>query len=155
MGRFDQQETTKFHRDGAPDTSLLVLGYAPSQVRSRLLLADHVRCAFDLGIEPQQFLTNHNPMYHSGEEMLVGYVTELPQPDKAHASVLLINNSNLPFIDARPNPLGVLHQAVIVNPTESECRLVNSMMLVTEDESVGQEALDEFVQTDQISPKVY
>jgi hypothetical protein len=40
LGRFDQQETTKFHLDGAPDQSLLVLGYEPSVVRSRLWLAD-------------------------------------------------------------------------------------------------------------------
>lgn len=34
MGRFDQQETTKFHLDGAPDQSLLILGYEPSKIRS-------------------------------------------------------------------------------------------------------------------------
>src|SRR5208283_291981 len=54
MGRFDQQETTKFHLDGAPDESLLLLGYEPSKVRSRLFLADFTRCSFDLGIEPKQ-----------------------------------------------------------------------------------------------------
>src|SRR5580704_415366 len=48
VGRFDQQETTKFHLDGAPAESLLMLGYEPSRVRSRLLLADYSRCAFDL-----------------------------------------------------------------------------------------------------------
>ena len=30
MGRFDQQETTKPHRDGGPEESLLLLGYEPS-----------------------------------------------------------------------------------------------------------------------------
>lgn len=32
MGRFDQQETTKFHLDGAPNQSMLMLGYEPSKV---------------------------------------------------------------------------------------------------------------------------
>src|SRR6476646_6594634 len=36
MGRFDQQETTKFHLDGAPERSMLILGYEPSAVASRL-----------------------------------------------------------------------------------------------------------------------
>ena len=43
MGRFDQQVTTKFHLDGAPAESLLMLGYEPSKVRSRLFLAHYTR----------------------------------------------------------------------------------------------------------------
>jgi hypothetical protein len=61
MGRFDQQETTKFHLDGAPAASLLLLGYEPSKVHSRLFLADYSRCAFDLGVEPQRFLQDWHP----------------------------------------------------------------------------------------------
>src|SRR4051794_10445163 len=34
LGHFDQQNTTKPHRDGAPDESILVLGYEPSDVQS-------------------------------------------------------------------------------------------------------------------------
>src|SRR5437016_8851798 len=85
LGRFDQQETTKFHLDGAPAESLLMLGYEPSRVRSRLLLADYSRCAFDLGIDPQRFLSDLNPMYRKGEQALSGYVTELPQPREDHS----------------------------------------------------------------------
>src|SRR4051812_36229913 len=36
MARFDQQVTTKFHLDGAPAESMLILGYEPSNVVSRL-----------------------------------------------------------------------------------------------------------------------
>ena len=36
--------------------SMLVLGYEPSKVRSRLFLADYSRAANDLGITPQDFL---------------------------------------------------------------------------------------------------
>ena len=77
LGRFDQQETTKFHLDGAPDRSLLLLSYEPSQVRSRLSLADYTRCASELGMEPKHFLDEFNPMYRKGEEMLAGYVRSL------------------------------------------------------------------------------
>jgi hypothetical protein len=155
MGRFDQQETTKFHLDGAPNQSMLMLGYEPSKVRSRLYLADYSRAAFDLGITPQQFLQDFNPMYRKGEELLGRYVTELPQQEESHARILLINNCSLPFTEDRTNPLGVMHKAEIVNPTASERRIVNSTMLVMEGEENSPEKLNEFVTTNKISQKVY
>lgn len=156
LGRFDQQETTKFHLDGAPDQSLLMLGYEPSKVRSRLSLADYSRCAHDLGIEPKRFLDEFNPMYRKGEELLARYITERPRPEEGHARILLINNSSLPHTDARTNPLGVLHKAEIINPDESERRIVNSVMLTTGGpEEVGEETLRAFVATEEISQKLY
>ena len=156
LARFDQQETTKFHLDGAPDQSMLMLGYEPSRVRSRLFLADYTRAAFDLGITPQQFLQDFNPMYRRGEELLGRYVTELPQPADGHARILLINNSSLPLTEERTNPLGVMHKAEIVNPTDAERRIVNSTMLVVgEADEINSERQQEFVTTDKISQKIY
>lgn len=155
MARFNQQETTKFHLDGAPEQSMLLLGYEPSQIRSRLFLADYSRAAFDLGTTPQQFLEEYNPMYRRGEELLGRYTTELPQPEPGHARMLLINNSSLPFTEARTNPLGVMHKAIIVTPNEAERRIVNSTMLVTEGEDIAAEKQEEFVRTDRISQKNY
>jgi hypothetical protein len=155
LARFDQQETTKFHLDGAPEQSMLMLGYEPSRVHSRLFLADYTRAVFDLGITPQQFLDDYNPMYRRGEELLGRYTTELPQPQPGRARILLINNSSLPFTDDRTNSLGVMHKALIVTPNEAERRIVNSTLLVTEDEEVPGETQEEFVRTDKISPKVY
>jgi hypothetical protein len=156
MGRFDQQETTKFHLDGAPAESMLILGYEPSNVCSRIFLADYCRCAFDLGIEPKQFLADFNPMFRQGEEMLSRYVTELPQPDDGHFRLLLINNGSLPFTEERKNPLGVMHKAQIVSPSESERRLVNSIMLtVGESDAIWADQQMEFVTTEKISKKSY
>lgn len=156
MARFDQQETTKFHLDGAPEQSMLMLGYEPSRVRSRLFLADYTRAAFDLGITPQQFLHDFNPMYKRGEDLLGRYVTELPQPHDGHSWILLVNNSSLPFTEARTNPLGVMHKAIIVTPDDAERRIVNSTMLaVGEADEIGQEQQQDFVTTDKISQKVY
>jgi hypothetical protein len=155
VGRFDQQETTKFHLDGAPERSMLMLGYEPSRVKSRLFLADYSHAAFDLGITPQQFLSDLNPMFRKGEEHLAPYATELPQPEPGHARILLVNNSSLPFTEARTNPLGLMHKAIIVTPDGAEQRVVNSTMLVTEGEEIGSEERDEFVTTDKLSPKVY
>jgi hypothetical protein len=94
-------------------------------------------------------------MYRRGEELLGRYVTELSQPADDHARILLINNSSLPFTEARTNPLGVMHKAVIVTPNEAEQRIVNSTMLVTEGEEITVEKQEEFVKTDKISRKVY
>ncbi len=154
MSRFDQQETTKFHIDGAPAESLLMLGYEPSNVRSRLFLADYSQAAFVLGIDPKQFLKDFNPMFRKGEDLLDHYITELPQPEPGHARILLINNSWLPFSEDGTNPLGVMHKAIIVTPDDSERRIVNSILLVTEGEEVGVEEQAEFVRTDRISQKV-
>jgi hypothetical protein len=155
MARFDQQETTKFHLDGAPEQSMLMLGYEPSQVHSRLILADYTHAAFDLGITPQQFLIDFNPMYKKGEELLTRYVTELPQPTEGQSRILLVNNSSQPFAEARTNPLGVMHKAIIVTPDEAERRIVNSTMLVTEGEEIAVGKQEEFVGTDKISQKNY
>jgi hypothetical protein len=156
MGRFNQQETTKFHLDGAPEQSMLLLGYEPSKVHSRLFLADYTRAAYDLNISPQQFLQEFNPMFRHGEELLGRYVTELPQPAEGHSRILLINNSSLRFIETRTNPLGVMHKAIIVTPDEAERRIVNSTMLVTENgEEISHDKQEEFVTTDKISQKNY
>jgi hypothetical protein len=95
-------------------------------------------------------------MYRRGEELLGRYVTELPQPADGHARILLVNNSSLPFTEARTNPLGVMHRAIIVTPDDAERRVVNSVMLVVGDnDESGQEQQREFVVTDRISRKVY
>ncbi|MGH7134366.1 MAG: hypothetical protein ACREHD_01420 [Pirellulales bacterium] len=156
MGRFNQQETTKFHLDGAPDQSFLMLGYEPSKIRSRLFLADYTRAAFGLGITPQQFLVDYNPMYQKGEEALAQYVTELPQPGEGYSRILLINNSSLPFAEARTNTLGVMHKAIVVTPDENEHRIVNSTMLAAgESDDISHERQRDFIETDRISKKVY
>src|SRR4051794_17655134 len=50
FGRFDQQVSSKFHRDGAPPASLLVLGYEPTSVRSRFWIADSAAAAHHAGM---------------------------------------------------------------------------------------------------------
>jgi hypothetical protein len=159
MGRFDQQVTTKFHLDGAPAESLLMLGYEPSNVRSRVFLADYIRCALDLGMTPDQFMNDLNPMFHPGEEALAAYATEVPEPKNGHSRILLVNNSLLPFTNERTNPLGVMHKAVIVAPDPSERRIVNSVMLTTADVSdadrIGEEQEADFLTTEYVSSSVY
>jgi hypothetical protein len=149
--------TAIFRRDpptpAAPWRSVLVPRLL---AHSRLFLADFTRAAFDLGITPEQFLQDFNPMYKKGDELPGRYVTELLQPAEGHSRMLVINNSSLPFTAARTNPLGVMHKAIIVTPDEAERRIVNSTMLVTEGgDEISAEKQEEFVRTDKISQKNY
>jgi hypothetical protein len=159
MARFDQQVTTKFHRDGGPDESFLMLGYEPSDVPSMLALADYTRAAHELKIDPKSFERDHNPMYRAGEERLGGYITRLEVFDPSQANILFINNSCLPFREDRTQSLGVMHQATIPNPDSSMHRIINSTMLRTaanlEDEEVAKELQAEYITTTRVSGSNY
>jgi len=158
LGRFDQQVTTRFHLDGAPERSLLMLGYEPSEIRSRLSLADYTRVAFERGITPVEFLRDFNPMFSAGAELLVGSISEVPPQLPGRSRIVLINNCSLPFSETAGHPLGVLHQAQILNPDQSRSRIVNSMMLTVtrEPESTDERQRDaEFIATTQLSPNLY
>lgn len=129
--RFDQQVTTKPHRDGGPDESFLMLGYEPSQIRASLSMSDYARCALDLGLTPAQFLEKHNPMFAVGMQLLCDYTTRVDCFSNRHYQLLLINNSIAAYSDAAPAWQGVLHTAAIENPDESVRRVVNSIMVAS------------------------
>ena len=127
LGRFDQQVTTKFHRDGAPLASLLLLGYEPTPVPSRFYAADACRAADAAGVGVNAFLAARNPMTPVGEAALRPFVTELAWPH-AEAAVVLLNNSLFPDGNAGV-PLGVLHKGEIVTPDPAARRVINSVGL--------------------------
>jgi hypothetical protein len=124
FGRFDQQVSSKFHRDGAPRASLLVLGYEPTPVRSRFWVADASAAAAQAGVSFKEYVAAHNPMFPAGEAELAPFVAELALPH-AEPFLILANNSDLPF--GGGNPLGVLHKAVIPSPDPAGRRVINSI----------------------------
>lgn len=130
--RFDQQGTTKLHRDGGPDECFLMLGYEPTTVPSEVALADSALCAADLGITETELLEQHNPMFHEGEELLHPYTTRVDAFDRTAFQILLINNSMTgPGHDGRPAWKGVLHTATILAPDPSASRVINSSLIVS------------------------
>lgn len=133
FGRFDQQVSTRFHRDGAPERSLLVLGYEPSPVRSRLFAGDVFRAATDAGISVPEWLRRHPPLTAAGEAALAPYVTELTLPP-GEAVVVLFNNSL---------HTGVLHKGVIPEPDPAARRVINSVGLFPRGTAPGRELPDE------------
>jgi hypothetical protein len=132
LGRFDQQGTSRFHRDGAPPRSLLILGYEPSPVASRLFIADAHRAAWEAGLAIDRFLAAFNPMLAEGEAKLGPYVTELAIRSQEPV-IVVINNSLVPFEPGSMNPLGVLHRAEVPNPNPSAVRVINSIGLMPAD----------------------
>src|SRR5262245_31508037 len=133
LGWFDQQASTEAHRDGGPDESVLVLGYEPTSVASRLWLSDHPPAARHRALTPAVCLERFNPLTVAGPTALGGYETELTAVAAGHYQVAVVNNGNrAPGGDSR-GMLGVLHRALIPTPDPAARRVVNSMMLAPAD----------------------
>jgi hypothetical protein len=134
LGRFDQQVSSRFHRDGAPPASLLLLGYEASRVRSRVFVADAERAAVRAGLPVNEYLAAHNPMTPAGEARLWPVATELAVPVN-EPFVVVLNNSLLPHGPGRV--LGVLHKAEVPAPDPSAKRVSNSVGLMQKGDPVG------------------
>ncbi len=157
LGRFNQQVTTKFHLDGGPDASLLMLGYEPSVVESRVRLADYSRAAARRELTPREFLDSHNPMFPAGEDLLTSDITEITRANSNHFQILLVNNSCQSLADGAPGWQGVLHQAIMVVPRPGEARVVNSMLLTIGDsaaDALTETARRDYLTTDQLNQRM-
>ncbi|HQZ65507.1 MAG TPA: hypothetical protein PLY87_10550 [Planctomycetaceae bacterium] len=156
LTRFDQQVTTKPHRDGGPDESILMLGYEPSPIESRVELSDYSKCAHDLGMTSAEFLDQFNPMFPDGQNRLSGYTTPIDDFDNTSFQILLINNSMKQLGEGL---VGVLHTARIINPNRDFTRVVNSTMIASVPQGSGEDvSVDEqndFVTTTIIRRPVY
>lgn len=157
LGRFDQKKTTRLHLDGGPTCSFLMLGYEPSEVRSRFLIGDFSQCAASLGVTPSQFLENRNPMLTSeGREALKPWTLEIEDWDERQSRIVIINNGSLNPGNPLPG-LGVLHGAEVLDVPHPETpRIINSTMFVVASEAVtdARDAIQTFMQTDEISGSI-
>jgi hypothetical protein len=133
VSRFDQQASTRAHRDGGPDESVLVLGYEPTAVASQVCLLDYTRCAVDRGLTPREFLHRFNPAFGDGRKMLQAYTTPVDAFRADRYQVLVINNSVSDYGDRHRGMLGVLHQAVMPSADPAQSRWINSLMLAAAD----------------------
>lgn len=157
-GRFDQQQTTRPHRDGGPEQSLLMLGYEPTTVVSTLDVLDYSRCARELGLTPDEFMQHHNPMFAGGFELLQPYTTRVPLSTDRF-QIVCINNSSAAFSDSQPAWQGVLHTASILQPDDSQRRVINSTMIASvpldTPEPVSEDQLTDFLTTSTVRRRGY
>jgi hypothetical protein len=128
LNRFDQQNSTKPHRDGAPEESLLILGYEPSTVKSELSMADYSKLANDMGLSPNQFLETHNPMFDQSNELLRPVTTKLTAFNPKYFQLVIVNNSSAPLDPTMKRWQGVLHCAK-VQKLEGAQRVINSTVV--------------------------
>ncbi|MDB6137011.1 MAG: hypothetical protein JWO94_83 [Verrucomicrobiaceae bacterium] len=152
LGRFDQQTTTKLHLDGAPERSILMLGYEPTEVASDILIADYAACAHAMGLSPAEYLTQHNPMLTATARMLDPFLTSISEWSEDRSRMIIINNSSAST--GHPRPLaGVLHGARILKPDATKVRIINSILLgVSARAETGcSKSVMEFLATDAVS----
>jgi hypothetical protein len=151
LGRFDQKATTRAHRDGAPDESILILGYEPSAVASRLFLLDYTRYAVEHEMTPHEFLDRLNPAFGDNETLLRDYTEEIAAFQSSRYQILVVNNSAAPWEGRARGMLGVLHKAIVLASPAGQPRHVNSLTLTTADlnERVGRtsEEVREFLES--------
>lgn len=154
LGRFQQQNTTRFHRDNAASQSFLMLGYEPSEIDSELLIADYPAYAASRGWSADNFFEHFNPLAPGSDELLANFSTAITSFNRAQFQIVLLNNS-----DETPRTLGVLHKAIVASPNASKPRVINSMMLQMHSEplnsTIGQRELHEFLSTSDLSKAQY
>lgn len=151
LGRFNQQDTTRFHLDGAPEESYLMLGYEPSAIQSELTIADYAKLAHQLGITPKQFLNDFNPMFDNNEQRLTPFVTQIQEFDYRHSGILLVNNSSLPYDPNKKHSQGVMHKATIHQTDMNLNRIVNSTMIGVGTEKIDSREIQQFQQTSEVA----
>jgi len=131
VGRFDQQVSTRFHRDGAADVSLLILAYQPTSIASKLFLHDPHKAVGDGSAF--EYLRRNKPMTKDGEDELMKHaVNVLARPD--WAQIVVVNNCTVLENPPPGHPLGVLHKGLIEFPDPNASRVINSMGLMYEGE---------------------
>lgn len=146
LGRFNQQKTSKFHKDTADSSSFLMLGYEPTKVGSKVRVADFDKYFNQKGKEPHGSLgEDHHITSAAGEIIPKSFVTELNDFPKENYRILLLNNSEA---------LGVFHSAEIGESIEGEMRVINYMMMYMHshcvEESYNDKEIENFINTDKV-----
>lgn len=151
LGRFNQQNTTKYHRDNAPKDSYLMLGYEPTKIGSRLFFGDYHQLVTKHNIPIDKYYELHNPIFKDGEDLLIPYINEVKDFDKSTYKIVLLNNSDL----GSNKTFGVLHKAEIINQDLTQPRVINSIMLylkpLNEPSLKSEEEEISFLETEEIS----
>lgn len=77
-----------------------------------------------MGITPDHFLEEYNPMYEKGLELIKPYTTQLTHFDISAFQILIVNNSSNPYISDQKWQ-GVLHSATVIGAAPKP-RIINS-----------------------------
>ena len=126
IGRFNQQHSSRFHRDSAEEHTFLMLGYEPTIVPSKVYVADYTKYVESQDISLEAFFGGSNDVNTiDNDELLEPYMTELVPFPKNHYRLLLLNNSK----SFQEKTFGVFHRGEILKKIASEDRIINYIML--------------------------
>jgi hypothetical protein len=106
-----------------------------------------------MGITPDEFLEDFNPMYEKGLEKLASFTTEIREFDSSFFQILIVNNSSNPFSATKPRWQGVLHSATVSK--DAAPRIINSTCVAPSDSidsvMVGPDQLADFLDKDAVA----
>ncbi len=152
IGRFNHQNTSRFHRDTAENHSFLMLGYEPTKVDSKVYVADYSKYIEVHNIPLLNYFENDESTNTIGNyDCLEPYITELNPFYKNHFRLLILNNSK----SFTEKTYGVFHRGEIPNKVEQENRVLNYMMLYLSgklvEEKYSNEIVNDFISTKLVS----
>ena len=120
FGRFHQSCTSQFHRDHTDNArSFLIMGYEPTPINSRILVADYSRFAADRHMSCEHYLAQREEDAAGWDALLAPYTTECTF-SKFHYRLVVVNNSQR---------LGLFHRAHIKTPSTVQNRMINYLLL--------------------------
>lgn len=152
MSRANHRNTSNFHIDTAPEESILILGYEPTTIESKVYLADFTKYLEEKDLEAQDYFRNSvNGNFAPDDEELTPYVSELTPFPKGHYRLVIINNSR----SYGQKSYGVFHRGEVPNNLEQEDRIVNAVMIAVcemgVEESCSEYMISDFAKTDLVS----
>lgn len=152
IGRFDHQHSSMFHRDSAAAHSFLMLGYEPTQVDSRVYVADYSKFIESQEVSLETYFGGDQDVnIAENEELLISYTTVLTPFPKDHYRLLLLNNSK----SFEEKTFGVFHRGEVSKKNNDEDRIINYMMLYLGDQSLEESQnsliVEDFINTNKVN----
>lgn len=150
IGRFDHRHTSRFHRDNADPHSFLILGYEPTQVDSQVSVADFSKWIETEGMSTETYFEDPQVNTAPNDTDLIPVSTELSPFPKTNYHLLVLNNGK----SSDDPALGVFDRGVVSESSDSHERVINSIMLYT-DNSTGsaqpsEQDIADFVTTNKV-----
>ncbi|MEO1052283.1 MAG: hypothetical protein AAFX87_16745 [Bacteroidota bacterium] len=151
MGRFNHQHSSGFHRDSAEAHSFLMLGYEPTNVDSKVFVADYSKLIESHNVSLEAYFEGTQDINTANNNHPISpFVTELAPFPKDHYRLLLVNNSK----SFEEKTYGLFHRGEVAHKIDGEDRIINSLMLHMCDKSVEEQfdssAIMDFIHTEKV-----
>jgi len=151
-GRFNQQNTSRFHRDTAEEHAFLMLGYEPTKVDSKVYVADYSKHIESQNMSVETYFGGDEDVNTADDDqLLLPYITQLAPFPKNNYRLLLLNNSK----SFKENTFGVFHRGEVLQKIEGEDRILNYMLLHFRNRTIEKNQEEQvslnFVNTDKVA----